>query len=509
MFKSGLPTTLIMVGLFLFAISGLAVADTTDRHSITVYSSAQPGALDSRIIEQQIGNPDYRQQIPGYAIIRTTKTMDVPRGQGELQFTGVAASIDATTVSIEDVDDPQNMKVFEQSYHYDLVSTQRMLDRYLGEPIEVDVPAGVNGYERISGTLVASRDGDMILDVGGRLVSIGSQQTRNIRFGTLPEGLITVPRLAWQVASNRGGERDIRVSYEAQGMTWWADYNATLADEDGCKLDLSAWVSLVNQTGATFNDARLKLVAGDVNRTAAAKPVMRARRQEMMVMADAPAGFSEKEFFEYHLYTLGRQVDLPDRSIKQLELFEPVFAVDCERTLRVESGGWWGYPVEPNTGNGYPFSGERNVNAHVTFKNVEAVGLGIPLPKGRVRVSQEDTDGSLEFIGEDTIDHTPRKETVDLLLGQAFDVVAERKQADFRWSKGDRWMEEIVEVEIRNRKREPVRVEIREHLFRWSNWDINQSSEEFEKVDASTVDFSMMVPADDERTLTYTVRYTW
>ena len=240
-----------------------------------------------------------------------------------------------------------------------------------------------------------------------------------------------------------------------------------------------------------------------------AKPVMRARRQEMMVMADAPAGFSEKEFFEYHLYTLGRQVDLPDRSIKQLELFEPVFAVDCERTLRVESGGWWGYPVEPNTGNGYPFSGERNVNAHVTFKNVEAVGLGIPLPKGRVRVSQEDTDGSLEFIGEDTIDHTPRKETVDLLLGQAFDVVAERKQADFRWSKGDRWMEEIVEVEIRNRKREPVRLEIREHLFRWSNWDINQSSEEFEKVDASTVDFSMMVPADDERTLTYTVRYTW
>ena len=509
MFKPSPLATALTVGLATYAISGFAAQDTTDRHSLTVYSRAQSGAMDPRVIERQIGNPDYRQQIPGYAIIRTTKTMDVPRGEGELQFTGVAASIDPTTVSIKDLDDPQSMKVLEQSYHYDLVSTQRMLDRYLGESIEVDVPAGNNGFERISGTLVASRDGDMILDVGGRLLSVGNQQARNIRFDALPEGLITVPRLAWEVQSKRGGERDIQVSYEAQGMTWWADYNATLGDKNGCQLDLSAWVTLVNQTGATFDDAKLKLVAGDVNRAAVPQPMMRARRQEMVALADAPAGFTEKEFFEYHLYTLGRQVDLPDRSIKQLELFDPVFGVDCERTLRVESGGWWGYPIEPNTGNGYPFSGERNVNAHITFNNTEAVGLGIPLPKGRVRVSQEDSDGSLEFIGEDTIDHTPRKETVDLLLGQAFDVVAERKQADFRWSKADRWMEETIEVEIRNRKKEPVKVEIREHLFRWSNWTINQNSQEYEKVDASTVDFTMAVLADSERTLTYTVRYTW
>ena len=497
--------------LLLASLWASAAGANMDRHSITIYSKAQPGAISPATFEAQANNPDYRLNIPGYAMVRTVRPMQIVKGTSSLRFDAVAAAIDPTTVTFKSLTHPDHARVLEQNYRYDLVSTARMLDRFLGQELTFRKVMG-NQVEEVRGQLMASNGADVVLALDdGRLISLGGGG-HDIYFPNLPDGLITKPTLDWLIQSDRPGAHDIQVSYETKGMTWWADYNLLLEENHGCRLDVNAWVTIVNQSGGSFADARLKLIAGEVHR--APQRVARPTRQRYQLEATAAIaddGFQEQSFFEYHLYTLGRRASLPDRSIKQLELFPSAQGVKCNKQLVFDAGyrAWHG-SGQPYTAPQNPFPTKGDVKVYLEFENRKDNGLGIALPAGRVRVSQlNPEDGNLEFIGEDLLEHTPRNESISVEMGNAFDVVGERKQSDFRWSKDEKWMEESIEVRIRNQKEQKATVLVRESLIRWTNWEIKNISHSFEKRDAASIDIPLGVDPEEEKLLRYTVRYEW
>lgn len=485
------------------AMTTATAADAPD-YSLTIYSSSQPGQINT----ENLAN--FGAALPGYALVRDGRKMSLEAGNGVLRFTDVAKRIDATTVAFESLTDPAGTRVVEQNYQFDLVNRDKLLERYVGAPITVEQQRGDN-LERIGGVLLSAAEGSLILQRdSGEVVTINSYS--NVLFPSLPGGLITRPTLVWLVNAKRGGSHDTRVSYQTQGMTWWSDYNVTLRESgDACDMDLSAWVTIVNQSGASYAQAQLKLVAGEVNRAPAAPPPARMMLKTMAAAAPAEdAGFQESSLFEYHLYTLGRRSDLPDNSTKQLELFPVASKASCSKQLVFAATPQpWSYWSAPIQDQGYGATTQGTVGAFLEFENKEANRLGMALPAGRVRVNQASADGTLEFIGEDVIKHTPRNETLRIKLGNAFDVVGERKQVAYSIDTTARTIDESIEITLRNRKKTAARVVAREYLYRWSGWSITAKNRDFVKRDASTVDFALDIPADGEARVTYTVRYTW
>jgi hypothetical protein len=331
----------------------------------------------------------------------------------------------------------------------------------------------------------------------------------NIRFSQLPGGLITKPTLEWLLDSPSNGEQQTRIAYETQGMTWWADYNVIYDESRGCSMDLSGWVSIINQSGASFENAKLKLIAGDVNR---AEP-QRERRNVVMKMAmaeDAAAPFAEKAFFEYHLYTLGRPADLPNNSTKQLQLFPTARGVECEKELVFAPTLNMGYYGYQQLDQEYGRYGQGDIDVYLRFENEKSRNLGMPLPAGRIRVMQQDpADDSLEFIGEDVIDHTPRNEEVLIEMGKAFDVVGERKQTDFRVDTRTRNLWETFEIRLRNHKEQAVNVAVLENLYRMANWKLEGVSHEWDKENSNRIRFDVSIPSEGETVITYTAHYSW
>jgi hypothetical protein len=488
------------------AASSACAADAPD-YSLTVYSAAQPGQLSTANLA------NYGANLPGYALIRDTRSMTLQTGIGELRFSDVAKRIDPTTVAFESLSDPAGTRVMEQNYQYDLVDNAKLLDRYVGQTISVTQVHG-DKTEQLSGKLLSASGGLILQRDSGEVVTLGNYS--NIQFPTLPGGLIVKPTLVWKVNSKSGGTQDTRVSYQTQGVTWWSDYNLTMREQAGsCSMDLAAWVTLVNQSGGSYANAQLKLVAGEVNRAPSAVPAAAGyamKRAAMMDKDEARQGFTESGLSEYHLYTLGRRTDLPDNSTKQLELFPAVHDVACRKQLVFTAGPepssyWWSGPVQDQ---GYAATNQGSVGSYLEFDNKEGNHLGVPLPAGRVRVNQANqADGALEFIGEDVIKHTPRNETLRIKLGNAFDIVGERKQTSFHINVDARTIDESFEVSVRNRKKEAATVVVREYLYRWSNWEITAKNHAFNKRDAQTIDFPLDIPADSEGKLTYTVHYSW
>lgn len=472
-------------------------------YSLTVYSSAAPGQIS---VESLV---NYGQALPGYALVRDARRMEIAQGASKIRFTDVAKRIDPTTVSFASVTDPDGTRVIEQNFEFDLVSQQKLIERYIGETITVEQIRG-EAIDRITGTLVSATGGLILTKDSGEVVTL--QSWSNVVFPKLPGGLITKPTLVWLVNAARGGTHDTRVSYQTQGMTWWSDYNVTLR-EDGanCDLDLSAWVTIVNQAGASFPDAQLKLVAGEVNRAPSApQPAVMMEKRALAGAMRTDQGFQESSLFEYHLYTLGRRSDLPDNSTKQLELFPAAVGVACRKQLVFTASPvpwtYWGAPIADQ---GYGATTEGTVGAFLEFGNKQAEHLGVPLPAGRVRVNQASVDGTLEFIGEDVIKHTPRNETLRVKLGNSFDIVGERKQTNFVYNDEGDTIDESFELSVRNRKKTAATVIAREYLYRWSNWKVTAKSHDFEKRDAQTIDFPLTIPADGEAKVSYTVRYSW
>ncbi|GAA4355709.1 DUF4139 domain-containing protein [Kangiella marina] len=497
-----LLTLLVSVALGTTAVSAHA---KTKSEAVTIYSSAQPGSISPNVYRPIPGQHYGHYNVPGYAVVRSTQSHKLDKGLNRLEVNDVAALLDPTTVSFRSLTDPE-AHVLEQNYQFDLVSQQKLLQRYLGKTIIVEQVQG-DDINRIEGELISATGGLVLKDTRGNIHSIRNYS--NIKFPQLPGGLRTKPTLVWDLNATQSGQQNIELSYQTEGMTWWSDYNVVYNEEDNCTLDLSAWVSIINQSGANFENAKLKLIAGDVNRAQPEQPSRNHMVYEKVAsVADGSRGFEEKAFFEYHLYTLGRPATLPNNSTKQLELFPSVSSISCNKELVFDASSQYRY-VGLNTNQSYGRNTQGDVNVYLRFDNSEKNNMGMPLPAGRIRVNQKDSDGSLEFIGEDIIDHTPKDEDVLIKMGNAFDIKGERKQTDYRVDTKARTMSESFEITLRNHKPEAADVVIRETLYRWSEWEIGRKSHSFIKQDSRHIHFDVSIPANGEVTVTYTVNYSW
>jgi len=493
-----------LVTLSLLCCSAAAAAPLTSDDSVTIYSRLQPGAVSPDLYRPVQGR-QFGGQVPGYAIVRHDRTYDIEKGLHSLRITDVAALIDPTTVTFTSLDQTAT-RVLEQSFQFDLVSQAKLIQRYLGQRITLELPRG-DRADLVEGVLLGASDGLTLLMDDGSVQAI--RNYGNLRFDQLPGGLITRPTLEWLLDSPSAGRQKTRIAYETQGMTWWADYNIVYDESRSCTMDLSAWVSIINQSGAGYANARLKLIAGDVHRAEQQQP-RRDVVYEMAVADQAAARFVEKPFFEYHLYTLDRRTDLPDNATRQLQLMPTAQGIACTKELVFAptlDTPWWGYQ---QLDQDYGRYGKSDVDVFLRFRNDQAQQLGIPLPAGRIRVMQADPeDDSLEFVGEDVINHTPRNEDVLIEMGNAFDIVGERKQTDFRLDQRTRNLWETFEIRLRNHKDAAVSVAVLENLYRSANWKIEGASQDFGKENSNRIRFDVKVPSEEEVVLTYTAHYWW
>ena len=438
-------------------------------------STARAESAPRKAVSLTIYNNDF-------ALVKDVRVLSLQKGTSVVRLDDVAASIDPTSVHIAPLDHPGKVTVLEQNYQYDLADADRLLSRYLNH----EVTAVLKGGDTRTGTLLSFNDGSLVLASDAGAVVVNRREVRDIRLGKIPGGLVVKPTLVWRLASRRSGDERTEISYLTDNIKWHAEYVAVVnQDDSGLKLD--GWVSLDNRSGATYEKARLKLVAGDVHRVRPVRPIV-PMEGGRFAKAVARPQFEEHGFFEYHVYTLDRPATVADRETKQLSLFPS---------------------AETSARKVFTYDGAREatkVTVRMEFVNSKKNGLGMALPAGKVRVYKEDTDGALEFVGEDAIDHTPRDETVRLYLGNAFDLVGERKRTDRR-KIGERTREESFEIQLRNHKDEAVEVVIVEHLF--GDWVVLRNSHDYRKKDAQTIEFPVQVEANGETTVTYTARTTW
>jgi hypothetical protein len=439
------------------------------------------------------------------ALVRQVRTIPVSEGDFAFRFEDVTARIDATSVALETLSGPP-LQILEQNYAYDLVSDQKVLEKSIGQTVTF--------FEKYADTEKAFT-GRLLSVAGGRPVI---QTGEGIYIGTpsrylldkLPPGLILKPTLVWLLRSRRAGQQQVALSYLTGGLSWSSNYVLSLSPDEK-RAGVTGWVTLVNQSGVGFENATLKLLAGDVNRAQQPQPPRVYMMKGQMNEAAAAPQFQEKSLFEYHLYTLQRPATVADNETKQIELVTAA-SVPVEKTYVYDGanlggyGGWY-YGGRENRDLGVPSN--KKVSVYLSFDNKESAGLGVPLPKGTVRVFQNDSDGSAQFVGEDAIDHTPKDETIRIKLGEAFDIVGERKQTDFKVVVPNHVYDESFAITLRNHKKEPVTVRVVEVLYRWSDWEIRRESAKHEKVDSQTVVFPVSVAPDGETVINYTVRYTW
>jgi len=494
------------LALVLLLSCAAAEERTHEGVGLTIYSSPVQTRRPQNVWNPHTGQ--WEAQEPGFAIVKEWRKLRLSAGRNTIRFADVAARIDPTTVHFRSVTDPEGTSVVEQNFEFDLVSAEKILSKYVDREIGLELEGG----RLLQGTLLAYDGGQLVLrtqDPQGAVQILQRATARNLKFGELPGGLITRPTLVWLLEAEKEGEHVAKVTYQTGGMRWNADYTVVLAPDDRA-LDLSGWVTIDNRSGASYKDAELKLVAGDVHR-AEPEGATERRRAVAAAKADFEGDFVEKAFFEYHLYTLQRTTTLPDSSMKQIELFDPVNGVPARKQLVYYGGaGAFAHGGSPYMDRDLGIQSNDKVDVYVAFRNGKEERLGLPLPAGRVRVYKKDpADGSLELVGEDAIDHTPKDERVRLKLGSAFDVKGERKQTDFQVDTRGHWLRESFEIRLRNHKEEEVEVIVKENLYRWSNWTIEAKSHEFTKEDARTVHFLVKVPANGETVVTYTVRYTW
>jgi hypothetical protein len=345
-----------------------------------------------------------------------------------------------------------------------------------------------------------------IIEVNGKLqFSLPGQPL----FPSLGDDTVLKPAFNWLIKSSATGQFDAEVGYVTGGFTWEAAYNLVAA-EKGDLVDVIGWITMNNSSGTTFRDAKIKLMAGDVQKLQpVAAPRMRMYAAKAMMADAAEATVSEKSFDEFHLYTLARPTTLRDRETKQVEFVRAervkapvIYVYDGAQGMRY----WGGLNYDRGFG---PGEGKKKVVVMREFVNAESNHLGIALPAGKLRFYRSNDDKQLEFTGEDRIDHTPRNETVRVTTGNAFDLVGERKQTNFKLDTSEKWMDETFEIKLRNRKSEPVEIRVVEHLYRWNNWNVTLKSDEFVKKDAQTLEFRVAVQPDQEKVITYTVHYSW
>jgi hypothetical protein len=431
------------------------------------------------------------------ALVRDTRDVSLPSGDFQLRFMDIASTVNPATVHIRSLADPEKLSILEQNYEYDLLDAAKLLDKYVGREVTLVrnvQKSGSTEMEETKATLLANNPGGPVWRVGDSIVT--GMTPNGYRFSSLPDNLYSRPTLVWMLNNTGTRRQKIEASYLANSVSWNADYVMTVTREEN-SADLDGWVTLVNNSGTAFKNAKLQLVAGQLNRVAP-QATAGGAVFNMQMRAAAAAPMQQESFSEYHLYTLNRRTSIFDKETKQVSM------LDASR-----------FPVQKHfvvNGQSYYFRSQMNpgspakdpVLVYYKFKNEEKTGLGMPLPAGTVRVYQADSHGGILFIGEDRIDHTPKDEQVSIHIGNAFDIVVEHKQTDYKKINNQTYEMEY-EVTIRNHKEMPVIVEVNEPIG--GDWDfVGTPSFSATKTAAFAAQFQIPVAKDGTAVLKYRVR---
>ena len=424
----------------------------------------------------------------GIGLIRDMRTLELPKGRSALSINRIAHQIDATSVRVRSLTTPDQVAVLEQRFQHDPINSQSLLQRYVNQQIELMV--GDSDIPLQGRLLDASGDLVQLLD-DGRIRIIRRDTVRGIGLPGLPAGMVTEPTLFWLVdnAGNAGTQR-LEMGYLTGAMNWHAEYAAVINETDHTLL-FSGWASIDNQSGLSYENAAITLVAGDVNRAPQPRPMMMKAEGRMAMAADMgeASQFQEQQLFEYHAYSLDRRSTIGDNGTVQLSLLPETRAQATRQ---------------------YVYDGAMNpdgVQTRLRLENKKAIGLGKAIPRGTVRMYQEDKQGKRQFIGEDRMKDLATDETAYLTVGRAFDIVGERTQTDAR-GLTNRSREESYSIVVRNHKKEAVSVKVMEHL-QGPTWSISRSNQKYDKLNAQTIEFTAQVPPDGETTITYSVVYRW
>jgi hypothetical protein len=495
-------------------------------------------ALTSSLFASQPALTIYNQN---FAVVRDTVPIDLKQGVNNVRFTETTAHLEPDSVILRDSTGKTNLQILEQNYRNDPVSQELLLSLFEGKTIdflvvEPNKPNTIvhgkivrSGYARhsqeamqrygqryaMAQSAMAYQNAGMsqpIIEVDGKLrFTLPGQPL----FPPLGDDTILKPTIEWQLQADKTAKLDAELAYITGGMSWEADYNI-VAPEKSDLLDFVGWVTMDNQSGKTFENAKIKLMAGDVSKIQPGErgDTLSFLGNEEMAARSAAAPVTEKAFEDYHLYSLARSTTLHDRETKQVEFIraskvqsQKVYVYDG---MKVDWQRYRGYTME-NMRNNQEVGVESDPKVAMMreFKNSEANHLGMPLPKGRVRFYKQDNDKQLEFTGENVIDHTPKDETVRIYTGNAFDLVGERRRTNYKIDTSKDWLDESFEIKLRNHKKEAVEIRVVEHLFRWFTWDITEKSDPFLKTNAQMMEFRIQLKPDEEKTLHYTVHYSW
>ncbi|MDO9463695.1 MAG: hypothetical protein Q7J67_00095 [bacterium] len=472
-----------------------------------------------------------------FAVVRDQLSLELKKGTNDVRLTDITAHLEPDSVILRDPKGKSAIRILEQNYRADPVSQGLLLSLYEGKTIDFLIYRGEK-TEIVKGKIIRSGyvphqkgmqqygaqyryrqiayanpnvGGQPVIEVDGK-----------IRFGlpglplfpSLTDDTVLKPTLNWLLETNRQGRIEAELCYISGGMSWKADYNV-VAPEKGDVLDIVGWITMDNQSGKTFKNAKIKLMAGDVSKI---QPGQEDRLGTLAMSKMESSGMrppvSEKAFDEYHLYTLHRSTTLHDRETKQVE-FMRASEVKSQRLYvydgaKIDWNRYRGWNAD-NIRQDRDYGTQCNSKVWVMreFKNSEENCLGIPLPQGRMRFYRRGDDGQLEFTGENTIDHTPKDETVRVYTGNAFDIVGERKRTYYKIDTNQDWLDEAFEIKLRNHKKEKVEIRVVEHLYRWINWNITEKSNIYLKTDSQTIEFRVQLAPDEEKTITYKVHYTW
>ena len=472
-----------------------------------------------------------------FAVVRDQVNLKLTKGINELSVTDITAHLEPDSVILRDPEGKRALQILEQNYRSDPVSQGLLLSLYEGKEIDF-LSTDRDGKEQIKkGRIV--RSGYVAHQSGIQRYGSRYAQTQHayaygpagqpiievdgmLRFGlpglplfpSLADDTILKPTLHWVLNTNRSGKLDAELGYVTGGMSWKADYNMLAGEKDDL-LDVIGWVTIDNQSGKTFDDARIKLMAGDVSKIQDDQDQYRYSGRMMAEAKSMPSPVSEKAFDEYHLYTLNRPATLRDRETKQVEFLraegvksQRLYVYDGAKIDYRRYRGWTSDSIRRN--REYGTVSNPKVWVMKEFENSEKNNLGIPLPRGVVRFYRRGDDGQLEFTGENIIDHTPKDETVRVYTGNAFDLVGERKRTHYQIDSNDDWLDEAFEIKLRNHKEDQtVEIRVVEHLYRWINWEIVQKSDDFIKTDSQTIEFRVLVRPGQEKVIKYKVHYTW
>ena len=448
-----------------------------------------------------------------FAVVRDTLPINLGVGSNQITFSGATAKLEPDSVILRDIAGKTNLQILEQSYRNDPVSEPMLLSFFEGKSLdfirqEANKPDQTIPAKIIrSGYVPGGASVDPIVEIDGKLqFSLPGKPT----FPSLGEENILKPALFWKINSSAAAKVDAEVAYVTNGFSWQASYNL-IATEKGELVDFVGWITMQNNSGASFQNAKIKLMAGEVNKVQEPRADMvRAFAMKSQMAMDEPPMVSEKAFDEFHLYSLANLTTLRDMETKQVEFLRAT-GVKAERIYLYDGAalGGWRVGISAGADPSYGATSNKKINVYREFENSERNQLGIPLPKGRVRFYSQDGDRQLEFVGENTIEHTAKGERVRLYIGNSFDLVGERKRIDFKINESNHVFDESFEIKLRNRKKEAVEIRVVEHLFRWANWSIEEKSQDFNKTDAQTIEFRVSLKPDEEKTVSYKVRYTW